>query len=339
MPPPLRPRLTIISAYHKRAEAVRVTLEALVAQQYDDWQALVWDDGSGDDTYETLQKLQAELGDDRIHVFAHDPNIGFTRGMNHAIEISDSEFVAVVGSGDGFAPERMTRQIAALEANPEAVFCSTAAVSIDPETGARFRDNTFDGTRLEARDLYHSCPFTHGAIMFRRATLERVGLYEPAFTWGSDWDLCNRALAGGRHAIHIPEPLYHRYARADGASFSPKKSVLQVKCAHLAHRLRRAPDQRETLLAQVRREGIDAVLTDRRHQLATDLYTRQAKLYILGRKAQGDELGALIAPDFPPRGMWRAVLGALRMAAPLPLVRLYGLAHKANQTRKTLRAP
>lgn len=329
-------KVTLISAYHKRAGAVRMTLTAMARQSYDDWTACVWDDGSPDNTWEMLQKVQGELGDARIEVFRHTPNVGFVAGMNHAIARTDSDYVAVVGSGDAFAPDRIARQVAALDADPEAVFCTTAAISIDPDTGERFEDNTFSRTRIEAGDLAHSCPFTHGSVMFRRAALERVGLYEPTFVWSSDWDLFNRLLTEA-HAIHLPEPLYHRYARADGASFSPEKSVLQVKSAHLAHALREAPERRGDILDLVRREGIDAALTGRHAAIAADLCSRQAKLYILGRKDLADEMGTLIAADYPVDAKWQTILGLLRALSALPLVRFYGVAHATNQMRKRLR--
>lgn len=330
-------KVTLISAYFARAAAVQVTLRAIAGQDYDDWTALVWDDGSPDNTWDVLRQEQAALGDARLRVFRHDPNIGFVAGMNHAISRSDSAYIAVVGSGDAFAPDRIARQVAALDADPDAAFCTTAAISIDPETGTRFEDNTFSRPRIEAADLAHSCPFTHGSVMFRRAALERVGLYEPTFVWSADWDLFNRLLVGA-HAIHLPEPLYHRYAQADGASFSPTKSVLQIKSAHLAHALREAPDRRAEILDLVRRDGLDAALTDRQPAIASDLHSRQAKLYILGRKDLGDEMGALIADDYPPGRTWQAGLGALRGLSALPLVRVYGLAHCANQMRKRLRS-
>lgn len=329
-------RVTIISAYHKRPDAVQVTLEAIANQAYDDWRALIWDDGSPDATWQELQRVAADMDDPRIEVFRHEPNIGFVRGMNEGLRRADTEYVAVVGSGDAFTPDRIARQVAALDADPGAAFCTTAAVSIDPDTGERFEDNTFTRDRIEAADLFHSCPFTHGSVMFRRSAVEAVGGYEPAFTWSSDWDLFNRLLADA-HAIHLTDPLYLRYARADGASFSPKKSILQVKFAHLAHALRENPAGREALLDKVRREGLDAALAERRADIASDLYTRQAKLYILGRRALGDELGALIGDEVPPSAKWRVSLAGLRAFSGLPLVRLYGLAHGANQMRKRLR--
>lgn len=330
------PRVTIISAYHKRPDAVRVTLEAITRQDYDDWQALVWDDCSPDDTWAVLQDAAREIDDPRIEVFRHDPNLGFAGGMNHAIRRSQSEYVAVVGSGDAFDGARISRQVAALDADPAAAFCTTGAVSIDPDTGARFVDNSFSRTRIVASDLFDACPFTHGSVMFRRSALDRAGVYEPAFVWSSDWDLFNRLLARS-HAIHLPQPLYLRYARADGASFSPTKSVLQVKFAHLAHLLRETPADRASILTRVREQGLDAAIHSRSPAIASDLHSRRAKLYILGRRDEADELGRLIADEFPAPRKWRVILGALRRAGGPRLVRFYNVAQATNRLRKTAR--
>ena len=329
-------KVTIISAYHRRSDAVRVTLEAIANQSYDDWEALIWDDGSPDDTWSELDRVAREISDPRIKVFRHEQNLGFVGGMNFAISQANSEYIAIVGSGDAFVPSRIRKQVDLLDQHAQAPFCATGSVSIDPVTNERFVDNHFDGTIITAGDLVHSCPFTHGSVMYRRSALLEVGLYEPAFTWSADWDLFNRLLVVG-DAVHIPEKLYFRYARMDGASFSPEKSVLQVKFAHLAHLLRERPAERDAILRDVMASGLDGVLQPRSNYISDDLRTRQVKLFLLGKREQAAELGQEIDRQFGMRAKWGILLSIFRMLSYLPTVKAYSLVHKLNGLRKSAR--
>lgn len=332
------PRVTIVSAYYNRAGAVSETLNSISTQSYADWVAHIWDDCSTDDTWKSLQEAQSNIADGRITVHRQECNLGFVGVLNHACRVAQTEFVAIVGSGDVCLSERIAKQVTALDSDQDASFCTTAAASIDPDTGIKFVDNVFSRERIFQKDLLHSCPFTHGSVMFRRRHLKEVNYYDPHFTWSADWDLFNRLLSNGRHAIHLNEELYLRYARSDGASFSPKKSILQIKYAHLVHMLREMPEKRDEILDVVESKGLDAALLFRKSLIADDIFSRQAKLHILGRHEVAKEFSEEVATQsYPPTTKWIVILTILRRTRFLPLIKLYSSFHKLNQLRKKIR--
>lgn len=312
-------KVTVISPYYNRKDAVEMTLMSIAAQDFEDFEALIWDDCSQDGTWEELQRVAASICDPRFKIFRHDPNLGFTAGLNYAIALAKGEYIAVVGSGDTCRPDRLTKQFTALEADPQASFCASSSLTIDEETGKQFRDEGHDGRVIELKDIAEACPFTHGTVMYRKSALETVGGYDPVFTWCADWDLFFRLLKGS-HARYLPEVLYERYARMDGVSFAPKKSMLQIKCKYLALSLSELDAQgREDMIACVRDKGLDEALSHRGAAIVRDLRARQVKILFMKRRKQANELGALIDVAYGRTLKWRCMVGLASIAAALPI--------------------
>lgn len=287
------PRVAILCPYHNRADVVERTFNSIATQTFADFEALIWDDCSTDETWEEMQRVAAKLNDPRFKIYRHETNLGLTAGLNQALQQTSAEYIAIVGSGDECHPKRIERQVAALEKAPTAVFCATASTTTDPITKTTFFDSSHDRDIVEFDDIKSHCPFTHGSVMYRASALETVGLYETAFKWCADWDMFFRLLRTGP-AVYLDDVLYLRTAQADGVSFSPRKAFDQINCKYLAIKLSELDDVgRASVLATVRERGIEFALDAEKPQIWRDLARRNVKLYLMGRKAAGDEMMAL----------------------------------------------
>lgn len=286
-------RVTILCPYHNRENFVERTLASISSQTYKDFVAIVWDDCSADGTWKEIQRIASELNDERIRTYRHPVNIGLTKGLNWALEQASTDYVAIVGSGDECHPERIERQVAALDASPQAVFCATASTTSDPITGAVFIDSHFSRPIITHDDVAERCPFTHGSVMYRTEALHRTGRYQEELKWCADWDMFFRILRQG-HAVYLEDILYKRVAQVDGASFSPEKSLDQIFYKHLALRLSRLDDRsRQALLTAVRSHGVRLAMAGQIGRISRDLARRNVKLYFLRRPAAGDKMAAL----------------------------------------------
>lgn len=292
-----QPSVLVISPYYKRKESVERTLKSISEQTYDNFIALIWDDGSNDGTYEELCRVQEVLQDDRIKIVGYDKNIGLTKGLNRAIESCETDFIAVVGSGDICKPRRLELQVKALLANPEAVFCATAAICEDEVTGRLFYDESFDKAIVEQADIVSVVPFTHGSVMYRRSAINQVGLYEEVFKWCADWDMFFRLLEVGS-AVYLSDVLYHRFATTDGVSFNPKKSLEQISYKYLAKSLQMVTDDERELRVLKARENLEVYLKPYEKLMCGDLVKRQIKLSLMGRGEASSELRILINENF-----------------------------------------
>ena len=125
---------TIIPTYN-RSQDVVVAVQSALDQTYpaDLHEILVIDDGSTDDTAEVL----ARFGD-RIR-YVRKPNGGVSAARNHGIDLARGEAIAFLDSDDTWAPDKIARQVALLQARPEIDLVLTSIVVVNPDGSEKER--------------------------------------------------------------------------------------------------------------------------------------------------------------------------------------------------------
>lgn len=227
-------RVTIISAFHNRAEHIRDSVQSLLDQTHDDLEIILCDDGSTD---ETLRELQA-FSDPRLIVMTQE-NAGLVETLNRMVARASGEYIAVHGSGDISLPERIARQASLLDADDRVgvVGC------LLERGGGIYRPEGWDRTGPQPlfETMLRDNPFTHGEVMFRKSLFDKVGGYRPVFRYAQDCDLWFRI---GRHADYqiVPEVLYQRFNLTESVSRSPERLVLQRKLAAFAGQCAKTTD-------------------------------------------------------------------------------------------------
>lgn len=229
-----KPKVSVITGYYNRSDAVEATIRSILDQTFRDLELIAFDDCSNDGTGECLLRLQAELGDSRFRVIIHETNRGFTQGMIDAIAASQADYICIQGSGDVSLPERIARQVQLLDSRPEVGAVGCWYTNIVSTTGAR-RERRPNADDVALEDLLEENVFSHGEVMMRRETYLRAGGYRVAFKYSQDIDLWLRIVRLARLAT-VPEFLYERYVRFDGVSYEPRKFSLQARYSILARR-------------------------------------------------------------------------------------------------------
>lgn len=221
--------VSVISVFHNRAHGVAATAESLIAQDHDDLEIVLVDDGSTDGTLEALRRYEGP----NVRVEAH-ANIGFVHALKRAVANTYAPYVALLGAGDACRPERLSRQAAVLDAQPAvgAVGCGTE--NLDARTGGLISRKITQVERPAAQMLLTRNPFHHGEIMFRRSLYDAVGGYREFFIFAQDRDLICRFSQHAELQV-IEDVLYTRYARTEGSvSASPEKLLLQRRLSDFA---------------------------------------------------------------------------------------------------------
>ncbi|TCD02682.1 glycosyltransferase family 2 protein [Pedobacter psychroterrae] len=239
------PLVSIVSGYYNRVNFVDESVSSLINQTYQNIEILIFDDCSKDGTYEKLKAF--EQIDSRLRVIRHENNKGFVRGMIDAVAIAKGEFIAVHGSGDISLQDRVSEQVAALINDPTlgAVGCHYENVKIDaanPVSHAKSKIVRRDFSGNAQQTLTKENIFTHGEVMFRKATYEQAGGYRELFKFAQDRDLwCRMSMISDFYIV--PKQLYKRFSLPDGASVVVEKRVVQKVLAEFAvqnHELRLA---------------------------------------------------------------------------------------------------
>ena len=194
---------------HNGARYLREALESVLAQTYGDFELIVVDDGSSDQTNEILREYANK--DSRVRLIVQE-NQGLTKSLNSALALARGEFVARMDADDICFPERFEKQVEFLVQHPEFALVGTAYWAID-QTGARLgiRSMSTDPVEIDRRHLRGNTSLAHPAIMVRREMMEKIGGYDERYPTSQDLDLFLR-LAEIGPITNINQPLlYYRW--------------------------------------------------------------------------------------------------------------------------------
>ena len=190
--------------------------------------------------------------DRRVTVLSSSERRGTASTLNTAIGRSSAPLVARLDADDVSEPERLARQVAALDAHPEWDGLGAAATVVDAD-GAVL--GTIDvPTEDTARHLLRRNPFVHSSMLLRRRALDRVGGYDPRCVRMQDYDLWLRLSLEGTLG-NLDEPLvqYRVHEGMHSRRTSPFSASARTV---LASRRRLARRLGEPAARQLARDGV-----------------------------------------------------------------------------------
>ena len=188
------PAVTVIMTVHNGRPFVEEAVGSVLAQDFDDFELVVVDDGSTDGTAEVL----AGHPDPRLHL-VRQPHRGREAALNHALGLARGRYVANLDADDVALPGRLGRPARFLDEHPEvAVVGAAVQPYVDQATGRRARRLPSSDRAIRWTFLLRN-PFFHSSATFRRSALAEVGGYDPSPGVVDDADLLLRL--GRRHRL------------------------------------------------------------------------------------------------------------------------------------------
>lgn len=204
----MNPKVSFIMGVYNDGHHVDRAIMSVVQQTFTDWELIVCDDGSTDNSLAAIQSWERK--DARIKALINEKNIGLASTLNRCLQEVKGEYVARQDSDDFSHPDRLERQISFLESNPEYALVSSAVVLMD--------DNGFWGLRSAvekplSRNFFRSSCFIHPVCVFRQSAIARLGGYRVAWETAraEDYDLFMRLYAAGYLGYNFMEPLLDYY--------------------------------------------------------------------------------------------------------------------------------
>jgi len=207
-------KVSIVIPAHNAEETIAETLQSLLAQTFADWEAIVVDDGSTDQTVEAARRFASR--DSRIRV-ASQSNMGVSAARNTGIRLAQSEWLLFLDADDWIAPQHLEKMFSVLEADSklDAVHCGWALVAPD----GTFISQDFCPQIENLFTLFaRKCAFVIHACIIRRSLVETIGLFDPSLKACEDWDLWQRVTRTGAHFEAVSEVLAFYRARPNSAS-------------------------------------------------------------------------------------------------------------------------
>jgi hypothetical protein len=221
------PKTSIIMPVYNGGKYLAQAVESILNQTFKEFEFLIINDGSTDGTATIL----GNYPDPRIKVIDNGKNIGLTKSLNKGLEVSRGEYIARQDADDISDPYRIEKQVHLFEEDRSLGLVGSFFKIMD-EHGRTLRTVTVP-TEEEAirQSILNSNPFCHGAAVFRREAIERLGGYREFFKYAQDYDLWLR-ISEKYRVRNMGEVLYGWRKSED--SISDKKRVEQSQYAMVA---------------------------------------------------------------------------------------------------------
>jgi glycosyltransferase involved in cell wall biosynthesis len=185
------------------APFLRQAIDSILAQVFEDWELIVVDDGSTDET----GTIAARYRDPRIRVYSMDRNQGRGRARNVAIQQARGKYIAICDSDDISLPERFSRQVSFLDAHPEIDVVSSQLLlfwrEALPRPRLRFPESPL---AIKRRFERGRMAIANSACMIRSECFAQYGLYCPELAAVEDLELFLRMYRTARFRT-LPEAL------------------------------------------------------------------------------------------------------------------------------------
>lgn len=199
------PLVSVLMGIYNCTDTLEEAVDCIINQTYTNWELIMCDDCSGDDTYEVACRVAEK--DNRIKVIKNEKNLTLAPTLNRCFEVAKGEYIARMDGDDICDKTRFEKEVEILNRHPEYAVVST---------GMRFYDeNGVYGEIINPKepkyeDFVKQSPICHAPCMMRADALKRLGGYsnDPSVERIEDYDLWVRMYAEGFRAYNVQEPLY-----------------------------------------------------------------------------------------------------------------------------------
>jgi len=221
----LPPPVSICLTTYNRASVLPQTLHSLFSQSFGDFELIISDDCSSDNTEEICRYYEAR--DPRVKYFRNPMNLKMPGNLNAAISRAQGDYVANVHDGDLYHPDLILKWKAALDAVPSASFVFNDYYGFHYETGKKITwglpfDLRVNGVEIAIYFFKTLSSCVWGTVMARRKDYEQAGPFDPRYGFISDIDMWLR-LARDHDVAYVAEPLI---------TLSPRESDHPYKFVH-----------------------------------------------------------------------------------------------------------
>ncbi len=210
------PRISVIIPCRNSAETLASTLGSLISQSFTNWEAIVVDDGSSDETPELLAAIART--DARVRVVSG-ASKGASAARNRGVRCARSELIAFLDSDDVWAASRLSSMVWFLNENPEVDIAFSRFAFFNQKPGDSVSVSTVPENSLGVVDLLkENLVGTMSNVIVRKAAWKSIGPFREDMTHGEDREWLVRAAALGHSIRGLRLTLLHYRTSIGGLS-------------------------------------------------------------------------------------------------------------------------
>ena len=192
-------KISVVIPTYNRKETIKRAMDSVLSQSYQNFELIIVDDGSTDETQEIINKF---LPHEKIKVISID-NSGVSKARNIGIQNADSKWIAFLDSDDEWHTDKLTRQMKVIEDDPDAVLIHTNEVWIR------------NGKHLKQKGIHKKyggfifdkciplCNISPSTSLIKKSVLEEVGMFDEKFVVCEDYDLWLKISS--KYKVHFIE--------------------------------------------------------------------------------------------------------------------------------------
>lgn len=200
------PAISVIMGIYNCAHTLQSALDSLYAQTFQDFEIILCDDGSSDNTYEVALKNKNDHGN--VVLLRNETNKGLNETLNNCLSVARGKYIARMDGDDICASTRFEKEINFLDSHQEYAIVSTSMTYFD-DTGIFGKSAPVEG-EPSLKAFVSGTPFCHAPCMVRREAYIDVGGYT-VNKWllrHEDYNLWTKMYAKGYRGYRLPEYLY-----------------------------------------------------------------------------------------------------------------------------------
>ena len=220
------PTVSVIVPTRNRAELLPRAIRSVLAQTYPDFELVIVDDGSSDNT----PAVVAGFADHRIRSLRHRRNFGQSKALNTGIESARGQYVAFLDDDDEWLPHKLADQVAVFDAAPAQVGLVSGWIDVIDDGGRCVRKGRW---RLRGDVFEHMLalrvPTLPSLWLVRTSVARAIGGFDEDIHFAKDVEFCTRLCEHGWHVDFAPSVVALKYEHSMGQLTDPTESNLAAR--------------------------------------------------------------------------------------------------------------
>jgi glycosyltransferase involved in cell wall biosynthesis len=252
------PQVSIIIPTFNRAWSIKRAVDSVLAQDYQNIELIVVDDGSTDETPDQLASYGNTIS--RIR----QKNKGVSAARNRGIAAASGRLIAFLDSDDYWLPQKLSTQVDFFLSHPDALICQTEETWIKNGRQMNPKKRHQKPSGMMFSPSLHLCLISPSAVMVRKELLDDVGIFDETLPACEDYDLWLRATC--RYPVHLIE------------------TPLIVKTGGHPDQLSASPSLDKYRIAAILKILKSGLLSEDQHKDAVAVLRQKCKIYADGCK-------------------------------------------------------
>ena len=229
----MKPRISVLMPVYNAEKYVGLAIESILTQTYENFEFIIIDDNSSDQTYNTITQYK----DKRIRIIRNSKNLGTAETLNKGLTMCNAEYIIRMDADDISKPYRLEKQLSFMDQHPE-ISISGSHMELINREGILLKEQKkaigFENIKIGL--FFGKTSLAHPSLIIRKSMLNKYKLcYDSAFQYAEDYDLYCRASRYIKFD-NYPESLIQYRIHADSVSqkFS-EQQILDAQSALYLH--------------------------------------------------------------------------------------------------------